>query len=122
MNAGDQEAAAAAVAAAAAQTPPGCQAVVLGCTEYELAARQISEAVPGAVTFGSAVAVAAQALRLAISSARWPAYAAPGTPAANGRQRTGSPNPAAPGTGHPGPGRTGHGDLPPGVPELSACC
>jgi glutamate racemase len=36
---------------------------VLGCTEYELAADQISRAVPGAVMFGSAGAVAAQALR-----------------------------------------------------------
>jgi glutamate racemase len=63
IDAGDEEAAAAAVAAAAAQTPSGCQAVVLGCTEYELAADRISRAVPGAVTFGSAAAVAAQALR-----------------------------------------------------------
>jgi glutamate racemase len=63
VDAGDEEATAAAVAAAAAQTPSGCEAVVLGCTEYELAAERISRAVPGAVTFGSAAAVAAQALR-----------------------------------------------------------
>jgi glutamate racemase len=63
VHAGDETAAAAAVAAAAAHTPVGCQAVVLGCTEYELAASQIAAAVPGAVTFGSAGAVAAQALR-----------------------------------------------------------
>ena len=63
IDAGDQAATAAAVAAAAAQSPVGCEAVVLGCTEYELMADQITHAVPGAVTFGSAMAVAAQALR-----------------------------------------------------------
>lgn len=63
VDAGDQAATAAAVATAATRTPAGCEAVVLGCTEYELAAALISQAVPGAVTFGSAGAVAAQALR-----------------------------------------------------------
>jgi glutamate racemase len=63
IDAGDQATAAAAVTAAAGLTPAGCKAVVLGCTEFELAAAQISAAVPGAVTFGSAGAVAAQALR-----------------------------------------------------------
>jgi len=63
VDAGDPEATAAAVAAAAAQTPPGCQAIVLGCTEYELAADLIAAAVPGAVTLGSAAAIAAQTLR-----------------------------------------------------------
>jgi glutamate racemase len=63
VDAGDQAATAAAVAAAAAQTPAGCEAVVLGCTEYELVAGQIAQAVPGALAFGSAAAVAAQALR-----------------------------------------------------------
>jgi glutamate racemase len=63
IDAGDASATAAAVAAAAAQTPVGCEAIVLGCTEYELAADQIAAAVPGVVTFGSAAAVAAQALR-----------------------------------------------------------
>jgi glutamate racemase len=63
IDAGDVPATAAAVAAAATRTPADCEAVVLGCTEYELAADRISEAVPGAVTFGSAGAVAAQALR-----------------------------------------------------------
>jgi glutamate racemase len=70
VDAGDEAAAAAAVAAAADRTPAGCEAIVLGCTEYELAAGQIAAAVPGAVTFGSASAVAAQALR------RMPAAAA----------------------------------------------
>jgi glutamate racemase len=63
IDAGDEAATAAAVAAAAGQTPAGCAAVVLGCTEYELAAGQIATAVPGAVTFGSASAVATQAVR-----------------------------------------------------------
>ena len=63
VDAGDEAATAAAVADAAGRTPAGCEAVVLGCTEYELAAGQIAAAVPGAVTFGSAGAVAAQALR-----------------------------------------------------------
>ena len=63
VDAGDEEATQAAITVAAAQTPPGCEAIVLGCTEYELAADRISRAVPGAVTMGSAVAVATQALR-----------------------------------------------------------
>lgn len=63
IDAGDEAATSAAVAAAASQTPVGCEAIVLGCTEYELAASQIAAAVPGAVMFGSASAVAAQALR-----------------------------------------------------------
>jgi glutamate racemase len=63
IDAGDEQATVAAVTAAAAATPAGCEAIVLGCTEYELAADRISSAVPGAVTFGSAAAVAAQALR-----------------------------------------------------------
>jgi len=63
IDAGDEPATAAAITAAAELTPANCEAVVLGCTEYELAAERISQAVPGAVTFGSAGAVAAQALR-----------------------------------------------------------
>ena len=63
VDAGDEAAAGAAIAAGAAQTPVGCQAIVLGCTEYELAADRIRLAFPGAVTFGSAMAVAAQTLR-----------------------------------------------------------
>lgn len=63
VDAGDRAATAAALAAAADQTPAGSEAVVLGCTEYELVTEQIRQAVPGAVTFGSAAAVAAQALR-----------------------------------------------------------
>jgi glutamate racemase len=65
IHAGDEVGIAAAIAAAAARTPSGTGAVVLGCTEYELAADRIRAAVPGAVPFGSAAAVAAQALRRA---------------------------------------------------------
>lgn len=63
IHAGDEAAISRAVAAAAALTPPGTRAVVLGCTEYELVADRIAAAVPGAMPFGSASAVAAQALR-----------------------------------------------------------
>src|ERR1035441_4055627 len=66
INAGDEEATAAAVAAAAARTPGQVSAVVLGCTEYELAAHAIAAARPGVSLYGSAVAVAAQALRRAV--------------------------------------------------------
>lgn len=57
-----------ALAAAAALTPPDVQAVVLGCTHYELVAERIRDAVrqpgrPPVVLHGSAGAVAAQALR-----------------------------------------------------------
>ncbi|MFI0943413.1 glutamate racemase [Streptomyces sp. NPDC021020] len=63
VEAGDEAAVRAAVAAAAALTPAGARAVVLGCTHYELVADRIAAAVPGARLFGSAGAVAAQALR-----------------------------------------------------------
>jgi glutamate racemase len=65
IDAGDIGATETAVADAAARTPEDCGAVVMGCTEYELAADQISVAMPGAMLFGSAAAVAAQALRRA---------------------------------------------------------
>jgi glutamate racemase len=65
IHAGDDEAIERAVSAAAERTPLGIRAVVLGCTEYELAANRIAAALPGAVPFGSAAAVAAQALRRA---------------------------------------------------------
>ncbi|MDQ0797935.1 glutamate racemase [Streptomyces sp. B1I3] len=57
-----------AVAAAAALTPPEVTHIVLGCTHYELVAERIRTAVrrpgrPPAVLYGSAEAVAAQALR-----------------------------------------------------------
>ncbi|MDH6579444.1 aspartate/glutamate racemase family protein [Kitasatospora sp. MAP5-34] len=65
---GDAEAIAAAIAAAAARTPAGTDALVLGCTHYELVEESIRAAVaglaaPGLRWYGSADAVAAQALR-----------------------------------------------------------
>lgn len=77
VDKGDEEAIAAAVADAARRTPAGCGAIVLGCTEYELAADRIAAAVPGAMLFGSAPAVAAQAIRQAVD-AGCPAAPAPG--------------------------------------------
>jgi glutamate racemase len=68
VDAGDEEAARAAVAGAAARTPADCGAVVLGCTEYELAADLIGAALPGVTLFRSAAAVAAQALRRVAAS------------------------------------------------------
>jgi len=63
IHAGDEAAARMAVSDAAARTPADCRAIVLGCTEYELAADLIGGALPGAALFGSAAAVAAQTLR-----------------------------------------------------------
>jgi glutamate racemase len=63
VQAADTSAVAAAVAAAAALTPAAVSAVVLGCTHYELVADRIAAAVPGARLYGSADAVATQALR-----------------------------------------------------------
>jgi glutamate racemase len=68
IDAGEEQATAAAIADAAERTPGGCGAVVMGCTEYELVADQISVAMPGAILFGSAAAVAAQALRRALQA------------------------------------------------------
>jgi glutamate racemase len=65
VHAGDEAGIRAAVAGAARRTPAGCGAVVLGCTEYELAADLIGAALPGTALFRSAPAVAAQALRRA---------------------------------------------------------
>ncbi|AXI81128.1 glutamate racemase [Peterkaempfera bronchialis] len=70
----DQRAVAAAVADAAARTPAGIRALVLGCTHYELVAGRIRAAVAGTAhpdlaLFGSADAVAAQALRRVAVSA-----------------------------------------------------
>jgi glutamate racemase len=77
IHAGDEASIGRALAAAAARTPPGTRAVVLGCTEYELVADRIAAAVPGAVPFGSAAAVAAQALRRIASTASTGHEAAP---------------------------------------------
>ncbi|MGI5256579.1 glutamate racemase [Streptomyces angustmyceticus] len=68
VQAADETAIDDAIAAAAARTPRGLRSVVLGCTHYELVAERIRAALqqPGApalVLYGSAEAVAAQALR-----------------------------------------------------------
>ncbi|MEU7279871.1 aspartate/glutamate racemase family protein [Streptomyces sp. NPDC045431] len=64
----DEDAIDRAIAAAAALTPDDVRAVVLGCTHYELLAERIRAAVqpaglPPVALYGSADAVAAQALR-----------------------------------------------------------
>jgi glutamate racemase len=63
VDAGDEAAISKAIEGAATRTPEGCEAIVLGCTEYELASDRIAAAVPGVAMLGSAPAVAAQALR-----------------------------------------------------------
>ena len=98
IDSGDEAGRTAAVADAGERTPADCGAVVLGCTEYELAAGAIAAALPGVTLFGSAAAVAAQALRRA--GARDGAGAAPTAPRRAGGDGSG---PGPPGT----PGRTG---------------
>jgi glutamate racemase len=96
IDSGDGPGTRAAVARAAARTPAGCGAVVLGCTEYELAAALIAAALPGATLFGSAAAVAAQALRRA--GARGDGEVQPpGTPGRAGRAGSGADLPGTPG-------------------------
>jgi glutamate racemase len=85
IDAGDKTATEAAIAVAALRTPEGCGAVVMGCTEYELAAEQISAAVPGAALFGSAAAVAAQAVRRAVQARGVSGRAGNGHAAADGQ-------------------------------------
>jgi glutamate racemase len=84
IEAADQEAITAAVAAAASLTPPGARAVVLGCTQYELAADRIRSVLPRVRLHGSAAAVAAQAIRRTPSQLAASADAAPATPAGDG--------------------------------------
>lgn len=62
VDAGDRSRIEAIVADAAGRTPAGVRSLVLGCTHYELIADVIRASVPAAL-FGSATAVAAQALR-----------------------------------------------------------
>ncbi len=81
IDAGNGDATQSAITSAAASTPAGCGAMVLGCTEYELAADLIAKALPGIAQFGSAAAVAAQALRRAGAVAHDPGSAPAGPPA-----------------------------------------
>ena len=87
VDSGDEPGTRAAVARAGVRTPAGCGAVVLGCTEYELAAGMISAALPGVTLFGSAAAVAAQALRRAGARAGSGTDSSPGTPRRAGTVR-----------------------------------
>lgn len=103
IHLGDTDRASAIITESARRTPPGCGAVVLGCTEYELAAELISAAVPGAVLFGSAAAVAAQALRRVV-------------PASSGSPKNGSLSPIAPNTSSPAPGGPAPGSQAHGSP------
>jgi glutamate racemase len=91
VDAGDEGAIAAAIASGATRTPAGCQAIVLGCTEYELVAGRIAAAVPGSLTLGSAGAVSAQALRRAAPMPPARASAGPGAdPDRSDTDRTGT--------------------------------
>jgi glutamate racemase len=112
IDSGDEAGVRAAVADAGRRTPADCGAVVLGCTEYELAAGVIAAALPRVTLFGSAAAVAAQALRRT-RACGGSAAEPPGTP-----RRTGTD---APGAEPPGmPRRTGTdapGAEPPGMPR-----
>ncbi|MER7999900.1 aspartate/glutamate racemase family protein [Streptomyces sp. NPDC095613] len=83
----DEEAIDRAVATAAALTPRDVRAVVLGCTHYELVAERVRAAVqrpggPTVVLYGSAGAVAAQAMRRAGDRSAPGAAGVPGTPVA----------------------------------------
>lgn len=77
IEAADQEAITAAVAAAASVTPADARAVVLGCTQYELAADRIRGVLPRVRLHGSAAAVAAQAIRRTPSRLAAPADSGP---------------------------------------------
>jgi len=92
IDSGDEAGTRAAVADAAGRTPEDCGAVVLGCTEYELAAGVIAAALPGATMFGSATAVAAQALRRA-GARGGPSAQPPGMPGRFGSDAPGAEPP-----------------------------
>ncbi len=89
----DPDAMADAVSAAAALTPAEARAIVLGCTQYELAMDRIRGMLPRVRLYGSAPAVAAQAMRRMSSRAAAPDAAA----AAPAGQRQASGAPASPG-------------------------
>jgi glutamate racemase len=114
IHAGDEAATRAAVSDAAARTPAGCRAIVLGCTEYELAAGLISAALPGVALFGSATAVAAQALRRAGAGGSGPVPGNGAVSSTSASSTSASPTSASPtsaggaaGQGKTGPGATG---------------
>jgi glutamate racemase len=84
IDAGDGAATAAAIADAASRTPAGCEAVVLGCTHYELVTDRIRAALPGMTLFSSAPSVAAQALRRATPPGVTPLTSATGPASTTG--------------------------------------
>lgn len=123
VDAGDEAGTRAAVAGAAARTPAGCRAVVLGCTEYELAASEIAAALPHATLFGSAAAVAAQALRRAEAAAgpddptaQLSATAPGGAPVTRTMPR-GALTPGVPSAGPPSSGARPPGPTAPSAPD-----
>ncbi len=79
IESADADAIADAIEAAAALTPPDARAVVLGCTQYELAMDRIRGVLPRVRLHGSASAVAAQAIRRMAARPLAPADAAPGS-------------------------------------------
>lgn len=89
IDSGDEAGVRDSVAEAGARTPADCGAMVLGCTEYELAAGVIAAARPGVTLFGSAAAVAAQALRRA-GTRGGPAAEPRGTPGRSGGDGSGA--------------------------------
>jgi glutamate racemase len=95
IDSGDEAGRTAAVADAGARTPADCGAVVLGCTEYELAAGAIAATLPWVTLFGSAAAVAAQALRRA-GEPGGSAAEPPGTPRRTGGDGSGPEPPGPP--------------------------
>jgi glutamate racemase len=84
----DPAAIAAAVEAAAAHTPTEARAVVLGCTQYELAIDRIRSVLPRVRLYGSAPAVAAQAIRRMVTR---PHGTADATSTGSAGQRQGEP-------------------------------
>jgi glutamate racemase len=97
IHAGDEAGTAAAIAVAASDTPSGCGAVVLGCTEYELAADSIGTALPGVTLFGSAAAIASQALRRAGADSSVAVTPEPADPTAPPAHQTRAPDQASDG-------------------------
>ncbi|MGE5286073.1 MAG: glutamate racemase [Micromonosporaceae bacterium] len=84
IEAADQDSITAAVTAAASLTPADARAVVLGCTQYELAADRIRGVLPRMRLHGSAAAVAAQAIRRTPSRLAASSDGGPAAPAGDG--------------------------------------
>ena len=109
----DPDAIADAVEAAAALTPAEARAVVLGCTQYELAMDRIRGVLPRVRLFGSAPAVAAQAIRRMATRPPGTPDAASAGPAGQRQADPGGPEGQG-GQGGPG-GRASAGQSQPGL-------